>query len=155
MLAWVRALVLVPGPGRKKSKSKIVLRRKKSVSGRPVCLNRSDSASHYDRTDFRLTQNSKPHIKERIPPPKTLKILENSEFTESRFLFSKGISVFSKGWPYFSTGTPHLYQQMLGPLVAGRLHREWKEGLHARIDPVWRIIMTAPNFVPYNIYKLF
>ena len=68
---WARALG--PESDRKKSKSKIVLRRKKKVSGHPVCADRSVSASHYDRTDFRLTQNSKPHVNEQLRQ----KILEN------------------------------------------------------------------------------
>ena len=65
-----RARALVPDPGhgpwsravgRDRKKSKIVLRRKKSVLGWPVCADRSVSASHYDRTDCRLTQ----HLKEK------------------------------------------------------------------------------------------
>ena len=28
---------------------------------------------------------------------------------------------FPMGWPYFSAWTPHLYQQVLGPLLLGKV----------------------------------
>ena len=122
-LAWPMQFSKWPQP-KKKSKSKIVLRRKKNVSGRPVCPKGSVSASHYDRTDFRLTQNSKLHNKEPVP-------WKNSDFsnqiqvTEPRYLFSKGMPLYSHGWPYFSTWNPHLYQQVLRPLV--QVCWNWKD----------------------------
>ena len=83
-----------PGPGYQK-KSQIVLRRKQKSSWRPVCPNRSVSASHYDRTGSRLTQHLKPHAKERVPQKK-LEIIE-----KIRFYRISG-SIFPMEWLYVS-----------------------------------------------------
>ena len=93
------------------------MRRKKRVSWRPVCPNQSVSAHHYDRTDFRRTENLKPHIKEQVPR-KNLKILKNLNLLILNPYFPMRCLYFVMGSPIFATWTPHLYQQMLGPLVS-------------------------------------
>ena len=121
---WSRVL----GRVGKKSKSKIILRRATNVSGRPVCPNRSVSASHYDRTDFRLTQNSKPHIKERV----RLKILEKSENPNLPNLD-----------PYYSTG------MSLFPMSGRIFHLEIQMRFESPDDPSVALasFLTAPPLV--------
>ena len=59
---------------------------KRKCSGRPVCADRSVSASHYDRTDFRLTQHLKAYVKELLQQ-KMWNIIEKTYFTVAWSLF--------------------------------------------------------------------
>ena len=84
-----------PGPKPKYGSEKIkVFRRKKNVLGGSVCPNRSVSSSHYDRTEFRLTENSKPRIGERVPPKNLENISKNLNLPNLDPYFPNGMALF-------------------------------------------------------------